>query len=90
MGVIKDTRHEIRYKRTCVVCDKEFGAWNNNQKFCCEACRRKNAKKYYEVYKNVKVEEKPKKDKGISLDQIDKEAREAGMSYGQYVALHNL
>lgn len=85
-----DNRHKIRFQKKCVVCDKEFGAWNSNQKFCSEACRRKNAKKYYEVYKNVKVEEKPKKDKGISLDQIDKEARKAGMTYGQYVAMHNL
>ena len=90
MGVIKDTRHEIRYQKKCAVCDKEFGAWNNRQKFCCEACKRKNAKKYYEAYKHVEIKDKAKKNKGTSLEEIDKEARKAGMTYGQYVAMMKL
>ena len=90
MGVIKDTRHEIRYQKKCVVCDKEFGAWKKDQKFCSKTCRQKNAKKYYDVYKNVKVEEKPKNNKVVPLDQIAEEARKAGMTYGQYVAMKKL
>ena len=46
-------------------------------------------KLYDKIQKNKKMEQK-KESKKLSLDEVVQLAREAGMHYGEYVALHNL
>ena len=79
----------------CIMCGKELPL--KKRKYCSNACALKlNSKKQMEEnreqYKKPKAEEKPKviKKKVLSLDEVAKLAREAGLTYGQYVAKHGL
>ena len=65
----------------CKVCGKEFERKTSAQKYCSEKCRNDA---YYEKYKSPynKKEEK----KIPSLIEMNRLAKEQGMTYGQYVA----
>lgn len=73
--------------KTCPICGKEF---EGNRKYCNKEC----SKKGYRLKQITRTEKKRKlKQKSRTNDNrlqtIAKEARKAGMSYGQYVALQN-
>lgn len=83
-------------KKICPICGKEFT--NGRRKYCSEECtkesnRRNTRKKDRE--RDEKLKKRPKtmkKKKGKKLNALEltaKAAREAGMTYGQYVAQHN-
>ena len=65
-------------QKLCVVCLQHFTPINGMQKYCCGDCKKIGDKK-----SNAK--EKPQKKKKTVRD-IAKEAKEHGMTYGQYVA----
>lgn len=79
--------------RTCPVCGREFT--DRTRKYCSPKCskegyRRRQAKYSIEKYhkdKRVKEDGKPKEERPI--EALARKAREAGMSYGQYVALEH-
>ena len=91
---VVDNIHKIKYTKQCVVCGAKFGAWNQNQKFCCEPCKRKYTKikeaEYRENEKKRSEERQAKKKKQGELNNISVAAGKAGMSYGQYVAMMKL
>lgn len=69
----------------CPVCGKRFtGA--ENKKYCGAHCRNK-AGKAKQTGKELTA---PGKRKKMTIEDIDAEARKAGMSYGKYVAMMKL
>ena len=58
-------------------CRKDFMG-TNAQLYCCHACR---------ATEQNKTNTKRKKKTLTTLDEVAKEARKLGMSYGQYVAM---
>lgn len=79
--------------RICPVCGKEF--IDRTRKYCSPKCskegyRRRQLKysidRYHEEKENQLRETKKPKEKS-QLERLAREAREAGMTYGQYVAL---
>lgn len=62
--------------KTCIRCGREFKPASNAQKYC-RVC----ASEMYWPAK--KIEEEKEK----SIGRLNEQARAAGMSYGQYVAL---
>ena len=66
------------YSRICKTCGKEFKA-TKNQQYCCVECRPRTHKKYpRHKYKSKKIS---------TINDVSREAREKGMTYGQYVAM---
>lgn len=82
--------HKIKYAKKCEICGKLFDAWNNRQKFCSDDCRYKHKLQqgavFREVYKSQEQKQKSRKKKKPTLTEISAAARQAGMTYGQYVA----
>ena len=81
--------------KNCIVCGKELPL--QKRTYCSNACAltmktKKQMEENKSEYKKPKAEEKPKviKKKVLSLDEVSKLAREAGLTYGQYVAKHGL
>ena len=72
----------------CPVCGKEFNKWKGGRVYCSDKCRNMyHAKRHNEMFKKEpEVKKKKKVKKGKTISQISAEAREAGMTYGQYVA----
>ena len=95
---------EILYSKNkntkCVVCGNPLTG--KRSKYCCADCNKKAIKKerHKYVYKyqkpqaEVEVKAEPKiesKPKDVpSIAEINKLAREAGLTYGQYAAKHRL
>jgi transposase-like protein len=59
-------------------CRKDFMG-TNAQLYCCHACR--------STEQNKLKKPKCKKKRASTLDEVAREARQLGMSYGQYVAM---
>lgn len=78
----------MKETRKCVVCGKKYTAIRGNQKYCGSECEKIATLKQVEVRnKKLKVERRrKKKKKNQDIIDIAIAAREAGMSYGQYVA----
>lgn len=88
--------------KTCPVCGKEYRSLNARQIYCSKECYskdiREKAKEEREKYNPPKKVSEMDRLKALTKAQILKEdrarvareAREAGMSYGKYVALKNL
>lgn len=53
-----------------------------NQEWVCQV--------YEKISKPKKKEQKQETGKKLTIDEVQKLAREAGMHYGEYVATHNL
>lgn len=70
-------------KHTCRICGKVFYNTSSNCVTCSDSCRAVNHRLTSHRYK-AKVKLKP--DAMLSLAEISKAAKEAGMTYGQYVA----
>ena len=85
----------FRNERTviCKICGKEF-VTKTVAKCCSKECKKenevRNAASYFEraakAKKDTKQIPKPKKEKKLTVTDIAVKAKEAGMSYGQYVA----
>ena len=74
-------------------CERMFTAKSNRQHFCCRKCREKIERKEKRLRKSYVPEdtieyavekETPKKS---HIDEINKKAREMGVSYGIYQAI---
>lgn len=79
--------------KQCAICSKVFEPRNSRQVTCSRKCQkiRDNSMMATWKEKNTKStklprEQKPKKKKPETLAQINKKARELGMTYGQYTA----
>ena len=71
----------------CKICGKEFTTVLNRKKCCSEECVKKNSKINQEIWWNKQKGIKPKKkEKKLTVTQIAVMAKQAGMTYGQYVA----
>ena len=84
--------------RQCQHCGKPFTVMKNGggKKFCNKACQIEHNKngaseRWYNVYKErqhkerLAAEQQAKANKSESLDEVQKKARAAGMSYGKYM-----
>jgi hypothetical protein len=72
--------------RACAVCGNIFIPKKANSKYCGEKCA---GKAYSEKYKRCKKKRKAEQEKRMeaqrSITDIAVAARQAGMTYGQYV-----
>ena len=74
-------------KNNCVICGKIYDALRANQKTCSEECRYEYAKYCTEMNKRKgKFAKKNAKKSSDNLTAVARKAREAGMSYGEYVS----
>lgn len=90
---------KVMVTKTCPFCNKQFSTTRGNKKFCSDACNLKSqiAARKSVFHETKKVDKADKADKGEKkerkkkrkidpLTEIAIEARNAGMSYGRYVA----
>ena len=70
----------------CPVCGKEFKQIRGNQIVCSSICRKKRTKEMERKGRTGTVKKRTKQVRKSLID-IEKEAKEAGMSYGKYVAM---
>lgn len=74
--------------KICPVCGRKF--CDNRKKYCTHKCmKRANYLQGKERKEKLEKEIKEKEKKSNALELIAKAAKEAGMTYGQYVAQHN-
>ena len=81
--------------RPCIVCGKLFTPEKSNAKLICsEECKRKRVRAKHSVYySHRKPKPQPKKQRELAQNahnlrmQRQLEAKENGLTYGQYVAL---
>lgn len=81
--------------KVCKTCEAEFETEKKTVAYCCEPCRRTaqlaQKHKHYEKVKGRSLEAKTRKAReGLSIADVVKLAREAGMSYGQYVGRYTI
>lgn len=88
-------KRKIAYKTTCPICKKDFQTVCTNRVYCSDACQReagriKNHERgvQYKVKRQKSAQKKTRK--ANELTEIDKLARAAGMTYGQYVAKYGI
>ena len=72
----------------CEECDIIFEKKTKNQRYCCPKCkraggRRKARERYYQTEKYLSRQRAKEKQ---TLADINSKAREAGMTYGKYMA----
>lgn len=80
---VKRAAMKVR-KFTCAWCGKDFLS-DRKRKYCCKAHRlMANGRLKYEP-RNI---DKPKE--ALSIEQVAKLSREAGLSYGQYVQKYDV
>ena len=82
----------IEIEAYCQECGKTFTKRRSNQRYCCEECcrlgtLRRNRASYNRRYAEAKKKGKGKKKKLSTLAEINQLARDAGMTYGKYMAL---
>ena len=72
--------------KLCEICKQPFLAYRSSSLYCSKPCRNRAAylrlRNVYPVYTEQKKKEKRKS----QVAEINRLAREAGMSYGQYTA----
>lgn len=90
--------------KECKHCGKKFEQKNKQHMYCCEQCRlthkRENDKEYYSKRREyvkehrlqkIRQDEEEKRRAGKTpLYELDRMARMAGLSYGQYIAMLRL
>ena len=72
--------------KNCNWCKKEFTPTKTGQLYCCLECRRAKGRENERQSKEFERMKRKGKFKNKSLRNIALEAKNAGMSYGQYVA----
>lgn len=74
--------------KTCPICGKSFKS--SYRKYCSDECSKQGQKvnqfKLHETKRKIQEKNGLRKN---ALRDTAREAREAGMSYGQYVAIQN-
>ena len=71
--------------RICIICGETYKPTSSTQKCCGEECKKIHRGTYKKkMYK--KQNAIPRKKKTNGLVEINKLARESGMTYGQYMA----
>lgn len=75
--------------KTCAICGNSFIAKTPTGKYCSEKCYKTGNSISKRAYAN-KMKAKLTTNTTMSLSDIERKAREAGMHYGLYVALNNL
>lgn len=80
-------KEQSRTLRVCKVCGREFMGFST-AKMCSPACKREDARTR-DAIKRIKAREQQESSKKnmSELARLNEEARAAGMSYGQYVAM---
>lgn len=81
--------------KICQICEKEFTAIGINKKrmiYCSDECRKKGRNKKSNEYHKANSSSLTRKNvqrrkPALSIGEISKRAREAGMTYGKYVAM---
>lgn len=78
----------MHYKK-CVYCNKEFYADRHQTRYCSMKCRRaaQEQRNKERAEEENHIEKRDNKPHTSNLLEINRKAREAGMSYGQYVAM---
>lgn len=78
-------------EKECTICKNMFMVYHPNTKYCSMECKAKGDRLADIAYKQKRKEmEAEKKKRATAVIDIASEAKKAGMSYGKYVALHNL
>jgi hypothetical protein len=77
---------------TCEICGGEFYSHRKDSKCCSDSCKREYRKVYQSNYREGVFCGTPEKAPDVTrkpsnLAEINRLAREAGMSYGRYVAM---
>jgi len=87
------------YEKVCAYCGKTFEHNNTQTKYCGNECRAavqreqnlRHRRKYLDRQATKpKAKRKPKIEKPKTLSEIAAAAREAGMTYGEYVAKYGI
>ena len=71
--------------KQCECCGEKFPASRRSVKYCSDTCRKRQAAERNKSSYNDRQEKKSEK-KPDRIVEINRLAREAGLSYGQYVA----
>lgn len=66
----------------CIHCGKNFMTRQKTRLYCSEECR----KKYWDELRRLTYKKKHRNTANEELVEVAAEARDAGMTYGQYVA----
>ena len=75
------------FDKVCEWCGTEFKGCRHDVRFCCTACQKEATKERAKVLRKMRLEENRKRlERQQTITQIAVKARQAGMTYGQYVA----
>lgn len=78
-------------ERKCKYCGQLFIPVTHRQFYCNESCRlERNRERSREQGKSNTIQRRKQKAKKAAIRDIAAEAKAAGMSYGQYVAMKGL
>lgn len=82
----------MKHTKSCLICYRIFEPGGPNSKYCGTECARRamNAKQNDKRHQQREEKRQAKLPKMKSLAIVNAEARESGMTYGQYVALKGL
>ena len=78
----KEKGYSMGEKKTCKLCGKEFVAKTKNRIYCSEQCAIKVRNQKASDWRKKKADKK-----STDLNQYAYDALQAGMSYGNYVAM---
>lgn len=73
--------------KNCVICNKEFIATRMDQKVCSEECKKKRARELAQERAEISKAEKERRKNKPTLAEINQEARQKGLTYGQLQAM---
>lgn len=75
------------FEKNCARCGKQFYGCRQDVRYCCVECQKEATKERAKELRQIKQEEmRKRRDRQQSIAQIAIKARQAGMTYGQYVA----
>lgn len=82
----------MKHIRNCLICYQKFESNGPKSKYCGTECARRamNESKRAKRREKREAEKAAKRPKMKSLAIINAEARAAGMTYGQYVAIKGI
>lgn len=85
-------QEEMQKDKVCKNCGKIFHSGSPATRFCTPQCRNDDLDKKVIQRQSLKSRRgrKPKQPGVLSIAEIQKLAREEGISYGQYIARHKL
>ena len=72
------------YKKYCEICGRKFETRHPQTRVCSDECRKKKREEWKSAYNENQSSRK--RAASSNLAEVSRLAREAGMSYGKYVA----